>query len=294
MRKLILALLVCIGCVITTYAQEFTDDEKQFVDDYVTTVNNMILDGKTGVSVEDAVKAMKLVRDSVPVSLKVPGKKVLSATEIYRQTKAATVVMGCAYLCTHCSHTHVAPASGYLIAADGIVITNYHVVAMYVDNVQAGNTPLGFFARLADGRTFPVKAILAVSERDDLAVLQLETTAHDLPALALADKAETGDEVFVVGHPKGMYYYFSRGVVTHKYIDKQSDRANGISRATMAISAEFAVGSSGGPVVNQYGNLVGTVSNTRTLNISPENPTVQMVVKNAIPVESLWKLVKKK
>ncbi|MCT4602253.1 MAG: serine protease [Marinifilum sp.] len=58
----------------------------------------------------------------------------------------------------------------------------------------------------------------------------------------------------------------------------------------MSISAEFAVGSSGAPVFNSKGNVVGVVSTTYPLSAS-KNP--QMIVKEMIPVSSLKKLIKR-
>lgn len=62
-------------------------------------------------------------------------------------------------------------------------------------------------------------------------------------------------------------------------------------RNVMSISAGYATGSSGGSVMDQFGNIVGTVSNTRTLLHSDMNPSLQMVIKNTIPVESLRLLI---
>ena len=88
-----------------------------------------------------------------------------------------------------------------------------------------------------------------------------------------------------------MHYFFSQGYVNHKYIDEAGAPNDSFKRNVMAISADYATGSSGGPVMDQYGNIVGTVSNTRTLMHSDMNPSVQMVIKNTIPVESLRQLI---
>jgi len=210
---------------------------------------------------------------------------------MYVQIKRATVITACAYLCPRCSNTHLSESSGYLIDSRGIMVTNYHVMAQYAF-MKDGNKPVGFFARLSDGRTYAVKAVLAASKKNDLAILQLEANGEsNLPALPLASAAKVGDHVYVVGHPKGMHYFFSQGDVTNKYFENAGDSGNKFLREMMTISADYATGSSGGAVVDVFGNVVGTVSNTNMLMHSEQNPSVQMVLKNTVPVESLWKLV---
>lgn len=288
--KRIAALFCAIVGMGQLFAQEFVDNNQKYVEEYVNSANEIILKNES-LSVDQAAEGLKKRKGPAAVGLLKAARKKLDAPAVYDKVKQATVIMGSAYLCPYCSHTHVAPASGYIIDPSGIVVTNYHVAAVFAFP-QKGNTPMAFLARMEDGRTFPVKAVLAASERDDLAVIQLDTKGEKLPALALAEKGIIGEQAFVVGHPKGLYYYFSQGYVTHKYRDRIADDKPDELRDAMVISADYAVGSSGGPVVNAYGNVIGTVSNTRTLLVGPENPSVQMVLKNTIPVESLWKLIK--
>ncbi|WP_431293068.1 S1 family peptidase [Pedobacter sp. P26] len=113
-----------------------------------------------------------------------------------------------------------------------------------------------------------------------------------LPALPLAKSANVGDQVFVLGHPKGMHYFFSQGNVTNRYMEEAGPDDARFFREMMTISADYATGSSGGPVLDLYGRVVGTVSNTKMYTHSEMNPSVQMVVKNTVPVESLWKLIR--
>lgn len=60
----------------------------------------------------------------------------------------------------------------------------------------------------------------------------------------------------------------------------------------MYISADYAGGSSGGPVVDSAGNLVGVISSTRSVYSSNnDKPQLQMVLKETIPVSSLKNLL---
>lgn len=272
-------------------AQSFTDDAR-LLESYQKSIDSVLAKTKT-ITAEDAQKGLLNTENLATVHLPKPAKKALEAHVLYERVKSATVIVGCAYICPRCSNPHLSESTGYVIDPKGIMITNYHVAAQYAF-MKDGYKPEGFFARLADGRTYAVKAILAASKKNDLAILQLEMNGKELlPALALADAAQVGDQVYVLGHPKGMHYYFSQGNVTNKYFENAGEPDQKFFREMMAISADYATGSSGGPVVDVYGNVVGTVSNTNMLTHSEMNPSVQMVVKNTVPVESLWKLISK-
>lgn len=289
-RMVLLSLGLCLAAGFVQ-AQSFTDDTK-LMDSYQKSIDSVLAKTKS-ITVDEAQKSLLDTLKKVDLNLAKASKKILSPSDMYVQIKRATVITACAYLCPRCSNTHLSESSGYLIDSRGIMVTNYHVMAQYAF-MKDGNKPIGFFARLSDGRTYAVKAVLAASKKNDLAVLQLETNGEsNLPALPLASGAKVGDHVYVVGHPKGMHYFFSQGDVTNKYFENAGEPDHKFFREMMTISADYATGSSGGPVVDVFGNVVGTVSNTNMLMHSEQNPSVQMVVKNTVPVESLWKLIHK-
>jgi len=281
-----LSLLLTAGLV---RAQSFTDDAK-LLKRYQQSIDSVLKKTST-VSAEAAQQSLADSAALATVNLARPSKKRLEGNDLYERAKQATVITGCAYVCPRCTNTHLSESSGYIIDPKGIMVTNYHVMATYAF-MKDGNKPEGFFARLADGRTFAVKAVLAASKVNDLAVLQLETHGETLPALALGAPAKIGDPIYIVGHPKGMHYYFSSGNVNNKYFEDAERDGKKFTRHMMTVSADYATGSSGGPVLDTYGNVVGTVSNTKMLLHSDMNPSVQMVLKNTVPVESLRQLLR--
>jgi len=270
-------------------SQAVTNDV-QVLESYLKSIDSVLATTKS-ITAEDTQKSLLDSAKIATVNLLKPIKKVLTGNTLYEKAKLATVITGCAYKCPRCSNTHLSESSGYIIDPTGIVITNYHVMAQYAF-MKDGNKPVGFFVRLADGHTFAVKSILASSKKNDLAVLQLETNGVKLPALALGDPAKVGDPIYVLGHPKGMHYYLSNGIVNNNYLEEAGGDGQKFFREMMAISADYATGSSGGPILDAFGNVVGTVSNTKMLLHSDMNPTVQMVLKNTVPVKSLRKLLR--
>ncbi|MFC1222238.1 serine protease [Pedobacter sp. BG31] len=273
----------------TTHAQTFTDDAR-ILATYQKSLDSLFLKVKS-VTAEDAKTQLAENTKAIPLNLVKTDKRKKDGNELYELAKTATVTVGIAYLCPRCSNSHISESSGYVIDPSGIVVTNYHVAAMYA-NISDGNKPLGLTVRMANGKIYAVKSVLACSKTNDLAIIKLATDGEKIPALPLAQAGKVGDDVYVLGHPKGMHYFFSKGIVTNKYMEEAGEINKKFFREMMAISADYATGSSGGPVMDSYGNVIGTVSNTKMFTHSEMNPSVQMVVKNTVPVESLWKLVR--
>ncbi|WP_285059152.1 S1 family peptidase [Pedobacter ginsengisoli] len=164
-------------------------------------------------------------------------------------------------------------ATAYVIAASGICVTNYHVMREY--------SRKGIYTSLSvtdpKGKVYPVTELLSCSESDDLAVFKVDTRGERFIALPLGEEAEKMRPVYVLGHPKQDFYQFTTGQVTENY----SSTLFGRPCKLMNITAEFNVGSSGGPIVDGYGNVVGTVSRRNDGN----------GMKMGIPVSELRKLI---
>jgi len=291
-RKELQLIVLLSGLLLTAFsasAQDFTNDQK-ILADYQKSVDSLLTKTKS-VTATAALAVLKAPSITLEINLAKDTKKALSPNALYEFAKKSILIVGCSYLCPKCSNTHLSESTGYVIDAKGIVVTNYHVVNTYAD-MHDGFKPVAFTVRLANGHVYAVKSILTASKKNDLAILQLETNGDMLPALPLAKSANVGDQVFVLGHPKGMHYFFSQGNVTNRYMEEAGPDDARFFREMMTISADYATGSSGGPVLDLYGRVVGTVSNTKMYTHSEMNPSVQMVVKNTVPVESLWKLIR--
>ena len=233
--------------------------------------------------------------DPVAIKLEKMRKKKLSPNEIYKRVSEATVVVSSAGRCgeindngVECKRIHTYPASGYIINSEGIIVTNYHVVNGYVTRYNKTSRD-ALVVMLKDGTIFSVKEVLIADKSNDLAVLKIDTKGAKLPSLPVATKdAEIGDPVYIVSHPKGFYYAFSSGMVTDKFSEIKASQFRNI----MAISADYAAGSSGAAIIDQYGNVVGTVSYTKTLLHSDDPSKTQMVVRATIPSSSFLKIIK--
>lgn len=148
--------------------------------------------------------------------------------------------------------------AGFVIKEDGSILTNHHVVA--------GSERI--VVTFADGLESPAAIVSAQPERD-LAVLVPARTPDDLKPVVLAPSGQLapGDMVVAVGFPFGMGPSVSAGVVSG--LDRTFPLPGG-DALTGLIQFDAAVnpGSSGGPLVNQLGEVVGVV--TALLNPSPD------------------------
>lgn len=147
--------------------------------------------------------------------------------------------------------------AGFVIKEDGAILTNYHVIA--------GSERI--VVTFADGLVSPA-AVVSVQPDRDLAVLQPAQIPDDLqPAtLAAGGEVKPGDMVVAVGFPFGMGPSVTAGVVSGL---NRSFPLPGRAPLTGLIQFDAAVnpGSSGGPLLNQDGEVVGVV--TAILNPSP-------------------------
>lgn len=196
-----------------------------------------------------------------------------------QQARAATLVIGHLYWCDECKSRHGSFAGGIALSADGIVLTNYHVLDV--------SDAVVFGAMSANGEVFPIEKILAASEKDDLALIQLRG-AKELPVVSLADSVNTGDEIFVISHPDGYFYTLTRGDVSRKFLigDDKVQR--------LQVTADFAQGSSGAGIYNRDGKIVGLVTTTHSIYYYDEKEDLedlQMVVKAGVPLDSIRRLI---
>lgn len=268
----------------TSYKNMFIGDT-----DYLLKFEKEGAESKNSISAELAKQQLESVLDKkVEIKkVKVPQRE-LTAEEIAEKAKLSTVIIGSAYECGNCSKTHVNTASGYVIDEDGIIVTNHHVVQGYASDAKG---KLSFRVMTASGESFPVTEILSCSPEKDLAVIKINTGGKKLTPFSLGEPARPGADVFVMSHPNGMFFFFSKGIVARNYL-KQQEPNSTLGYPEMEITADYAAGSSGGPVLDSRGCVVGTVSTTSSIYYRPEQQKdLQMVVKGTKPVISLRDLL---
>lgn len=147
--------------------------------------------------------------------------------------------------------------SGFLVSADGLAVTNYHVISQYA--LEPKTYRLEYVA--PDGSKGGM-TLLAIDVAHDLAVVRLERTdATDLPFFefderALADALPKGERIYAMGNPLDIGFTIVEGTY-NGLVDKSFDERIHLSGAINA-------GMSGGPVTNADGRVVGVNVAKRT------------------------------
>jgi S1-C subfamily serine protease len=201
----------------------------------------------------------------------------LDGVEAYRRAASASVIIGSAYKCDKCSKWHHTLASGFAISADGVIATNHHVAANTVAEAMGVMT--------ADGRFFAVREILAASKPHDVALLRID--AQGLACLPLRDDAPAGTAVRCYSHPASTFGCISEGIITRYFKMNEPDRNGAIFMQT---TADYARGSSGGPILDGFGNAVGMVASTTPVFTLP--PTHSTTTKDAKPITTSQQMVR--
>lgn len=231
--------------------------------------------GKT-TAMETLVK--QLARSRCNIHLSGPPASTVAPSTLFEQKKKAVLILGSLYKCSKCSKWHVSIASGFLVTASGVMITNYHVVDG-PDNAAMG-------AMTYDGRVYPVKEVLAADRSSDVAVLQLEGSGF--PYLSLSPGAAVGEKVWVISHPRKQLFMFTEGIISGFFVKTWK----GDKTARMTITADFGRGSSGAPVFNGSGGVVGMVASTLPVQVDSKcsHDYAQMIVGHCIPSEYILEL----
>ena len=136
---------------------------------------------------------------------------------------------------------NVYQGSGFFIGDDGLAVNNYHVFKGTTIGDEAIKMP-------GDDTAYKVTDIYQRSEEEDFILFRVDY--NNSSSIPIADKKpQIGDKVFAIGSPQGLENTFSSGEVSQW-------RGENL----MQISALIDHGSSGGALINEYGEVVGITS----------------------------------
>ena len=218
----------------------------------------------------------QLTRTRHRLALPAAAEAPLKAPGLYKRCRRSVLLVGSLYKCKKCTRWHTGVAGGFAIAPKGIIVTNYHVMDKPT-SATAG-------AMTFDGKVYAVGEILAANKNADVAILKLK--GADPPPLTLRAGAPVGTDVYVISHPDQKLYTLSEGILSRRFFRV----AHGKRIAALSITADYAKGSSGAPVMDAAGAVVAMVATTHSVYYKREkgvDKSLQMVIRTCVPAKAI-------
>ena len=187
---------------------------------------------------------------------------VLSAEDIAEKALAATV-----YLEMNDKNGKTLGFGSGFFVKPNLIATNYHVI----EGAARGTAKL-----VGQSTTYNIEGFTATDQKNDLAILKV--TAYGIKPLSLGDSdtVRIGETVYVAGNPKGLEGTFSNGII--------SSRRDKYTKERLQMTAPISPGSSGGPVLNRKGEVIGVsfaghrALDAQNLNFAiPSNPLKKLL-----------------
>ena len=168
-------------------------------------------------------------------------QEVQTATQIVEKFGKAVVLIATARE----GQGTVGIGTGFIVTSSGVIVTNYHVIA--------GAYPA--IIKLTNGDIYDDISIIDVDERRDIAIIKIK--GWDLPIVELGNSEliKTGEQVVVIGNPQGLENTVTDGLVSGKRDMEAGYRLH-------QISAPISPGSSGSPVFNRRGEVIGIATSS--------------------------------
>ena len=222
-----------------------------FVDDVVEMLTNAtetLMEQKQTRNSEDLRK--DLDRTEASIRLPLASTKQLSPQDLYRRAaESVFLVAGLTRPTEEEADWQTAFSTAFAVHEDGILSTSAHVF----DHDDQDDAVVVMDIR---GQVYPVLEILAINRQADTCLFRVAT--KKLKPLPLGQTAFPGAPIHVIGHPGDSFFFFSAGHIAN--YERDPDGAIWLN-----VTADFGQGSSGGPVMDSAGNIVGQVSRTYTL-----------------------------
>lgn len=163
-------------------------------------------------------------------------KSILSGEDIFERFNSAVFIIYTT------DGTEYRQGSGFFITGNGIAVSNYHVFKGMTVGYES--------IKLYDGTTYKIEDVIAKNEEHDFIVFRVVSRKGNFNFIPITlSKPRIGEKVYAIGSPYGFENTFSSGEISQL-------RENNI----IQISVPIDHGSSGGALINKYGEVVGITS----------------------------------
>lgn len=167
--------------------------------------------------------------------------------------------------------------SGFFISTSGVAVSNYHVF----DGTIRGSEQV----YLPNKDILPVTEILDYDAALDIIIFRVDLNGKKIRALKMTDRnLVIGQKVYAIGSPLQMTNTFSSGEIS---------QFRGENKSTIQINVPIDHGSSGGPLINEYGEVIGITSSKVENTSANLNFAINIqLVKNMLPKKGVKKATK--
>jgi len=167
--------------------------------------------------------------------------------------------------------------SGFFVST-GEIASNLHVIE---------GAARGYVKLIGENTIYDIEGITAIDPERDIVILKIATTGSHIITLGNSDLVQVGDVVYTIGNPQGLEGTFSQGIVS-------SIREVGADKL-IQITAPISPGSSGGPVLNVKGEVIGisaaTFQGGQNLNFAIPSCYLNALLDSKEPVKPLSKAI---
>ena len=206
--------------------------------------------------------------------------KVLTPSEVYAQNVNSTVGITTSITTNYFGYqtTGAAAGSGFILTADGYILTNYHVVESS-DSIKVTTY---------DGTSYDAQ-LIGYDESNDIAVLKIDATDLTPVVLGDSDTLNVGDSVVAIGNPLGeLTFSLTTGVVSA--LDRPVTFSTGSTMNLIQTDCAINSGNSGGALFNLYGEVIG-ITNAKYSSSSSSSASIDNIG-FAIPINHVLSIVK--
>ena len=237
-------------------------------------IGNAVFSSGSGTTVYEGKRPSTVVNTA-----EVDTSKKMTAAEVYAANVNSTVGITTQVTTNFWGYTtqSAASGSGFILSADGYLLTNYHVI----------ESASSIKATLYNGKSYDA-TLIGYDESNDIAVLKIDAEGLTPVTLGDSDNLNVGDEVIAIGNPLGeLTFSLTSGSVSA--LNREVTLSSNVTMNLIQTDCAINSGNSGGALFNLYGEVVG-ITNAKFSGSSGSGASIDNIG-FAIPINSVRSIV---
>lgn len=237
-------------------------------------IGNAVFSSGSGTTVYEGKRPSTVVNTS-----EVDTSKKMTAAEVYAANVNSTVGITTQVTTNFWGYTtqSAASGSGFILSADGYLLTNYHVI----------ESASSIKATLYNGKSYDA-TLIGYDESNDIAVLKIDAEGLTPVTLGDSDNLNVGDDVIAIGNPLGeLTFSLTSGSVSA--LNREVTLSSNVTMNLIQTDCAINSGNSGGALFNLYGEVVG-ITNAKYSGSSGSGASIDNIG-FAIPINSVRSIV---